>query len=416
MNRSAIAVQCATARLSVASIRFMILMAILTTSTALCQECQADEPVGITRPLFDGASLNGWAIENDCDVDVVEGCLRLKAGDGWLRSHHSYRDFDLHVEWKALQETNYDAGIYIRSSRDGKPFPKPSYQVNLLQGKEGNIGNLPGAESQGLVKAGDWNAFDLHVVGDSVSLKINGKPAYTVKGLQPRDGYLGFQVEVPKGGQFLLKNISITELGYQSLFNGRDFTGWEGEGGAIESCWSVQEGLLVCSGQKGPWLRSTAEYGDFNFRLEYRLSTGGNSGVYVRVPKDGNHHRDNDTLPAAGFEVQILDDAAPQHLKLKDYQYSASVYDIAGANPRVSRPAGEWNSLEINCRGQRVTTWHNGYLVTDVSSAESPLLGLRSVNGFLGLQNHSTVVKFRNIRLGTAVELPEKTVEKPSVK
>jgi hypothetical protein len=384
----------------------------LSLFASLFTNCQADEKPGFPKSLFDGVSLHGWAIENDCDVDVVDGCLRLKAGDGWLRSHHSYRDFELHVEWKALQAANYDAGIYIRSSRDGKPFPKPSYQVNLLQGKEGNIGALPGAESTGLVKPGDWNAFDLRVVGDTVTLQINGKQAYSVAGLTQPDGHIGFQVEVPKGGQFLMKNVRITELGYRSLFNGTDFAGWEAEGGPIESCWSVQDGLLVCSGQKGPWLRSTSEFADFDLRLDYRLSTGGNSGVYVRVPKDGNHHRDNDTLPAAGFEVQVLDDAAPQHLKLKDYQYSASIYDIAGANPRVSRPPGEWNTLEINCRGQRVTTWHNGYMVTDVTATESPLLGLRSVNGFLGLQNHSTVVKFRDIRIGSAIELPEKAPAK----
>ena len=389
--------------------------AIMLASLAVLPRVNAAEPSpGVTRSLFDGVSLHGWAVENDCDVDVIDGCLRLKAGNGWLRSHNSYRDFELHVEWKALKAATYDAGIYIRAGRDGKPFPKTGYQVNLLQGKEGNIGSLPGAQSTGLVKPGEWNSFDLRVVGETVALSINGQPAYSVSGLQQLDGHIGFQVEVPNGGQFLVRNIKIVELGYQSLFNGRDFTGWEGEGGATESCWSIEDGLLVCSGQKGPWLRSTAEFADFDLRLEYRLSTGGNSGVYVRVPKDGNHHRDNDTLPIAGFEVQVLDDAAPQHLKLKDYQYSASIYDIAGANPRVSRPPGEWNTLEINCRGQRVTTWHNGYMVTDVTSTESPLLGLRSVNGFLGLQNHSTVVKFRDLRIGPAVELP--VIEKPATK
>lgn len=379
---------------------------VMTGMMPLARSLSAQGLPSISRSLFDGVTLHGWSIENDCDVDVADGCLRLKGGDGWLRSHHSYRDFELHLEWKALQAANYDAGIYIRSSNEGKPFPKSAYQVNLLEGKEGNIGNLPGAESTGLVKKGEWNTFDLKVVGETVSLQINGKPAYSVGGLQQHDGYLGFQVEVPKGGQFLLRNIQVTELGYQSLFNGRDLDGWEGEGGPTSSCWSVENGLLVCSGQKGSWLRSTAEYGDFDLRLEYRLSTGGNSGVYVRVPKDGNHHRDNASLPAAGFEVQILDDAAPQHRKLKDYQYSASIYDIAGANPRVSRVPGEWNTLEINCLGGRVTTWHNGYQVTDVTSSESALLGLRSVRGFLGLQNHSTVVKFRDIRIGPAVQLP----------
>ena len=366
-----------------------------------------DEPIGFQRSLFDGATLNGWSIENDCEVDVFDGCIRLKSGHGWLRSDHRLRDFELHVEWKALKSADYDAGIFIRSSRDGKSFPQASYQVNLLAGKEGNVPNLPGAESHGLAKpAGEWNVFDLSVVGETASLVINGQPAWKATGLKEADGWFGFQVEVPNGGQFLLRNIQLTELGYQSLFNGKDLSGWDGVGGAADDCWSVIDGILTCSGKKGPWLRSRVEYDDFNLRLDYRVTNSGNSGVYVRVPADGNHHRDHDTQPPAGFEVQILDDTAPEHAALKDFQYSASIYDFAGANPRVSRPLGQWNTLEINCLGQQITTWHNGVQVTNITSTEIPSLALRSVRGFLGLQNHSTVVGLRNIRLGTAVTPP----------
>jgi hypothetical protein len=158
-----------------------------------------------------------------------------------------------------------------------------------------------------------------------------------------------------KGGEFQFRNLKITELGYSSLFNGKDLAGWEGGVAPAESCWLVQEGLLVCNGQKGPWLKTLAEYGDFDFRFEYQVSPGGNSGVYVRVPADGNHHRENDTLPAAGFEVQVLDDSAPQYAQLKDYQYCGSVYDICGAQPRVCRAVGHWNTMSIRCEGQHVT-------------------------------------------------------------
>ncbi|MEI8022054.1 MAG: family 16 glycoside hydrolase, partial [Schlesneria sp.] len=156
------------------------------------------------RPLFNGTTLNGWTVENDCEVDVVDGCIRLKSGLGWLRSDYRLRDLELHVEWKALTPANYDAGIYIRSSNTGKPFPDSGYQVNLLEGKEGNIPNIAGAESKGLVKpSGEWNVFDLRVVGETASLKINGQPAWNASGLKDLDGWLGFQVEVPNGGQFL---------------------------------------------------------------------------------------------------------------------------------------------------------------------------------------------------------------------
>ena len=151
------------------------------------------------------------------------------------------------------------------------------------------------------------------------------------------------------------------------------------------------------------WLRRRAEYDNYSFRFDYLLAAGGNSGVYVRVPKDGNHHRENDTLPPAGFEVQVLDDDAPQHAGLKDFQYSASIYDIAGANPRVTRPAGQWNTLEITVDGHHVTTRHNGLTVTDVTAETFPAIKLRELKGYVGLQNHSTEVKFRNLRLGPPV-------------
>ncbi|MDB5389658.1 MAG: hypothetical protein JWM11_5304, partial [Planctomycetaceae bacterium] len=362
----------------------------------------ADKPAVAenTFSLFDGKTLDGWNIENGAKVEIQDGQLLLKDGNGWLRTDHQYADFKLHIEWKALKAEKYDAGIYIRSGGEGAPFPKPSYQINLLQGKEGNISSLPGASSTGLIKPGDWNVFDITVVGDTVALEINGKPAYKVGGLTAKSGYVGLQVEVPLGGQYLIRNIQMTELGFQRLFNGKDLTGWEGAEESADKCWEVQNGLLTCTGKKGPWLRSAKEYGDFNFRVDYQVSAGGNSGVYVRVPKDGNHHRDNDTLPPAGFEVQMLDDAAEQYKTLKDFQYSASVYDIAGANPRVSKPHGQWNTLEINCQGGLIKTVHNGKTVVQITPETHPLSKLRLHKGFLGLQNHSTLVKFRNVRVG----------------
>ena len=368
------------------------------------QLAHAQARSGHTTCLFNGKSLDSWTVENGAKVEIQDGNLLLKDGDGWLRSHHVYADFQLHVEWKALKADTYDAGIYLRAQPEGAPFPKKGYQANLLQGKEGNIGSLPGAESKGLVKPGEWNAFDITVVGDRVTMVINGCQAYSVGGIKEPIGHVGIQVEVPKGGQFLLRNLCITELGFASMFNGQNFAGWEGAGQPAETCWKIENGLLICTGQKGPWLRTCREYDNFSMRFDYLLAVGGNSGVYVRVPSDGNHHRENDTKPPAGFEVQVLDDAAKEHAKLKDFQYSASIYDIAGANPHNTRPPGQWNTLEIVCDGDRVITRHNGVTVTDINGESHPLIKLRQLKGYIGLQNHNTEVKFRNLRIGPPVK------------
>jgi hypothetical protein len=384
--------------------RNVILGVVLLAGTApLPVAAQVNRPAGATSSLFDGQSLHGWTVLNEAEATVEDGLLLLKNGNGWLRSDFTYSDFALHVEWKALKASDYDSGIYIRTPPDpGKPFSRDGYQINLLQGQEGNVKPLKGAESTGLIKPGEWNTFDVVVIGDTAELTINGKKAWKAGGIKHRRGHVGLQCEVTKGGQFLFRNIHITEFDHKPLFNGKDLTGWEGGGGAADKCWVVQDGELHCTGKPGPWLKSFDQFGDFNLRLEFQVSAGGNSGVYVRVPADGNHHRENDSAPRAGFEVQLLDDEAGQYRNLKDYQYSASVYDIAGATPRSMHAAGQWNTLELNCQGQHVTSILNGVTVVDITAESHPLIQLRQTKGFLGLQNHNTLVKFRNIRVGPA--------------
>jgi hypothetical protein len=186
---------------------------------------------------------------------------------------------------------------------------------------------------------------------------------------------------------------------FQSLFNGRDLAGWTPVGSRASDDWVVRDACLVCRGKHHSWLRSSREYGDFRLALEYQVSEGANSGVYVHVPADGNHHRDHSSLPPAGFEIQILDDHASRYAGLKDYQYSASLYDIAGASPRVSKPSGAWNTLEIQCVGLRVIVIHNGIRVVDARPERFPLLALRNKRGYVGLQSHNGIVRFRNIRI-----------------
>ena len=362
---------------------------------------------GHSYPLFDGKSLHGWTVENDCEVAVEGDRLVLKSGNGWLRSDHTCSDFVLHVEWRALQAENYDAGIYLRAGNQGRPFPKSGYQVNLLQGREGHVPRLDRAVTSGLVKpAGQWNTFEITAVGPKLSLRINDRRAYEVEGLAIPSGYIGLQVEVPKGGQFEFRNLRITELTHRSLFDGQSLAHWRGADQPAEVCWEVQDGELVCTRKRGPWLRSVDQYGDFNLRLEYQVAPGGNSGVYVRVPADGKHHRDSDGQPPAGVEVQILDDSAGKHATLKDYQYSGGVYDIAGPAHRVSNPPGEWNTLEIDCQGHNITTAHNGIVIVEVAPERFPAIELRNLRGYLGLQNHGGAVRFRNIRIGPPMKLP----------
>lgn len=358
----------------------------------------ADE-AGPKVSLFNGRDLAGWHTVH-CEAAVEDGLLVITGGDGLLRADHRYSDFVLELDWRPRKVEKYDSGIYFRCEEpaEGKKYPD-KYQINLKQGDEGNLIGSPEGRSKGLVKPGDWNHFKLTVQGDTAALEINGQPAWKTAGIEKKQGYLGFQVEVPMGGQYEFKNITVQELGYRSLFNGEDLTGWEGAGQDASACWKVEDGLLMCTGAKGPWLRSKEQFGDFNLRLEYKLKEGGNSGVYVRVPKGGDHHG-----KGAGVEIQVLDDNAPRYKKLKPYQFAGSVYAIVAAEAHVARPAGEWNTLEIDCKASRYRIIHNGVVVVDADETEHPQLAERLREGFLGLQNHSEEVWYRNLRIGPATE------------
>jgi hypothetical protein len=360
----------------------------------------ADEPSGYAVTLFNGQNLDGWHVTG-CEADVENGSLVLKSGNGLVRTDHRYGDFVLELDWKAQKPEKWDSGIYFRCELppEGKPWPS-RYQANLQQGREGNVGGLDGATSMGLVKPDDWNHFKLTLIGKTASLEINGKPAWKVDGVEATTGYIGLQSEVPGGGVFEFRNIRVTELGYKSLFNGHDLTRWEGGGDDAAKCWKVEDGMLVCTGEKGPWLRSKDQFDDFNLRLDYKLKPGGNSGVYCRVPLDGAHNARKDG--PAGTEIQILDDADKRYADIKPYQFCGSVYAIAPARQQVGRAAGTWNTLEINCRGMSYRITHNGIVVVDATEDEFTELKTRQVRGFLGVQNHNEHVWFRNVRVGPA--------------
>lgn len=161
------------------------------------------------QSLFNGKDLAGWHV-TDCEAEVEDGLLVLKSGNGLVRTDDQYGDFILQLEWRARNDADWDSGIFFRAELPppGSPWP-PRYQVNLHQGKEGNVGGLAGAESKGLVRDGQWNRFKLSVFGDQAALEINGKPAWRASGVMPDRGYIGLQAEVAQGGQFEFRDIRI---------------------------------------------------------------------------------------------------------------------------------------------------------------------------------------------------------------
>ncbi len=185
----------------------------IVIALALLTSCAVFAPEDKSAALFDGKTLDGWTVLK-CEAEVDDGDILIVAGNGLIQTEKKYDDFILDFEWKALRDDKWDSGVYFRynSVPENRPWPD-RYQVNLQQNREGNIGNLEGANSKGLAKDGQWNKFKLTVIGTKATLEINGKPAWEADGLEgPEEGFIALQAEVPGGGQYRFRNIYLTEL------------------------------------------------------------------------------------------------------------------------------------------------------------------------------------------------------------
>jgi 3-keto-disaccharide hydrolase len=182
------------------------------------------------------------------------------------------------------------------------------------------------------------------------------------------------------------------EPGFVPLFNGTDTTGWHGGNYVVEN------GLLVCPKDGGGLFLTDREYSDFAFSFEFKLPPGGNNGVAIRTPAEGN--------PAdAGMEIQILDDTAPQYATLQPYQFHGSIYHLVPAKRGALNPVGEWNSETILAQGPHIRVTVNGKVTVDaqLDKLDPELLkqypGCLRPKGYVGFIGHGDRIEFRNMAI-----------------
>ena len=184
-----------------------------SSKSAAAAQPAAPAAEGQRVALFDGKSLDGWSVVT-CDAAVDEGEILIKAGNGLVQTRRKYGNYVLEFDWKALGADKWDSGVYFRYDTVPAKRPWPDrYQVNLRQGMEGNLVGVKGAESKGLIQAGQWNRFKLTVRGTHAELEINGKSAWKTDALEGlTEGYVALQAEVPGGGQHRFRNLYLTPL------------------------------------------------------------------------------------------------------------------------------------------------------------------------------------------------------------
>lgn len=206
--------------------------------------------------------------------------------------------------------------------------------------------------------------------------------------------------------QPLVKSMPY-DNGFVSLFNGKDLTGWKALVGnpisrskmtpaALDAAqkeadektkgdWIVKDGLLVFTGH-GDNLATIKQYGDFEMLVDWKITPQGDAGIYLRGTP----------------QVQIWDTSR------RDVGAEVGSGGLYNNQKNPGKPLvladnkiGDWNNFHIIMKGEKVTVYLNGVLVTDNVTLENywdknlPIFPKEQIE----LQAHGTYVAYRNIYL-----------------
>lgn len=436
----------------------------LTASIGFAQEKSTapNPPKGFTA-LFNGKDLSGWkglvanpkkraamsaeelaAAQKIADKDmaehwkVVDGVL-LFGGGGKNTSLNlctvkDYGDFEMYVDWMIQKDS--DSGIYLRGCPQVQIWD-PGDEHVWRHGAEKGSGSLwNGLNSPRfpLVKAdnpvGEWNTFFIRMVGEHVTVKLNGKLVVDNVAMEnywekDKPMYAKGAIELQNHSTPVrFRNVYVREIPiaeargilkdqdkrFQSIFNGKNFTGWTGDTENYE----VKDGAIYCKQDKGGNLLTEKEYSDFQVQLEFKVPPGGNNGLTIRYPGKGQPHLD-------GFcELQVLDSEHEKYAKLHPAQYHGSVYGLIPAARGYLQAAGEWNYQKVTVKGTTVKVELNGFTilngdVKDVKKSKEKdgkiPPGVKLKKGFFGFAGHNDPVGFRSISIR---ELPGEPTPVPT--
>ena len=374
--------------------------------------------------LFDGKQIdswrgfkqdtlpNGWIIADGNLVTLGHG------GDlgGDIITKDQYEDFELYLEWNISEGGN--SGIFFHVLENDYPTvyaTGPEYQllddvgfptkVEEWQKTGANYG-VHIADKKTLQPVGEWNSSKIKVENGHVEHWLNGNKVveyelwtenwkarvqqskwkdYPAYGLAIK-GHIGLQ---DHGSIVKFRDIKIRDLTNKgkSLFNGKNLDGWKIYG---TEKWFVENAELIC--ESGPdkaygYLATKDTYKDFVLRLEFKQESNGNSGVFFRSSLDGTK--------ITGWQVEVAPEGNDSG-GIYESNGRGWLYQIPEEKEHILKE-GEWNEMVIKVEGDRVITWLNNEMMTDLRDAK-----IETATGVVALQVHDgggVKVKWRNIYL-----------------
>ncbi|SRR5258706_7895242 len=184
-----------------------------------------------------------------------------------------------------------------------------------------------------------------------------------------------------------VKGAEADAEGFHPLFNGKDTTGWKLRNPKGHNSWTVEDGVLkntVNKGEHGTDLVTIDRFRNFTVRYEYMVPDGSNSGFYLR----GRH------------EIQILGDYQSGKPSLGG---NGAIYNFKAPDKFVSKAGGEWQTAEATIIDNKITVTLNGVKIHDNvecnKATGSEIDNHISEPGPIFLQGDHGTVSFRNIRI-----------------
>ena len=213
------------------------------------------------------------------------------------------------------------------------------------------------------------------------------------------------------GSKTLNTNMKNHAGATQSLFNGKTTAGWHpfNKTGAIKN-WIIEDGALVClgvaEGDTGGDIVSDKEYENFELSWDWKIESGGNSGVMYHVIEGSQYKAPYETGP----EYQMIDDLGYPG-KLEECQMTGADYAMNLPNEKKkAKPAGKWNSSKIIFNKGHVEHWLNGEKIVEFQAWDANWIQKKTTGkwkdfpdygsakrGRIALQDHGRKAYFKNI-------------------
>ncbi len=364
--------------------------------------------------LFDGETTFGWRSPDDSKWIVADGTLAHQ-GDkpGLLITTSPFRDYELKMDYQIKNGST--ASLLVACDAEGlKGFSK-----------EDLIAHFPGSSKFG------WASARLNVTGGIVvETSFLSDGAGSGSGLSTDHGNLDgehYGFIALSGNGVVFRNIKLKPTNTQSLFNGKDLSGWKEFPGKKSKFDVTREGWIHLHDGPGD-IQSEGQWADFVLQLNC-ISNGDhcNSGVFFRcIPGEfengyeaqiRNEFKDE---PAQEYTIEEYD---PKTHELKgttkekhtavDYGTGA-IYRRAPARKELSKDR-EWFGMTIVASGRHIATWVNGVQEVDWTDErpinDNPRKGCRLEKGVISLQGHEAAVEdldFANIRIQDLTTAEEK--------